>query len=271
MNEMLKDFNEVINACTALMEYIHVNGTIGRGNLEYNHYKTLINWFVDKYDLERQSKQLLTVIKDFYYPESHNYSINFAEARLIYQTLVSWKHELLPDSFEKIFISHREKDKPQIDAFINLLHAIGIPRPRCNQDEKTIFCSSHPAYYVENGRRNLDEIKHEIQSDKHIFFILWYTDNYFDSQACLNEAGAIWGLDRKYQEILSPKFDSKRIGGMLDKQPTRFISTDKFRLTTFKEQIEQMFDLDPLQQNAWEKARDEFIERINEKIGQGLS
>ena len=263
MNEMLQDINEVIDASKALVDYVQRNGTVRNGNYEYNHYKELIALFVRKHRLVDNANPFYIVLDKYHFKESIIYTINLAEAKMIYRTLVDWKHEIVPECFEKIFISHREKDKPQVNAFINLLHAIGISRPRQNQGQKMIFCSSHPAYYVENGRRNLEEIKHEIQSDQHTFFILWYTDNYFDSQACLNEAGAIWALDKKYQEILSPEFDSSKIGGLLDKQPTWFRSTDKYRLNTFKEQLERMFDLDPLQANAWEKARDEFIDQIN--------
>ena len=78
----------------------------------------------------------------------------------------------------------------------------------------------------------------------------------------MNEAGAIWAMGKKYQEILSPRFDSKKIGGLLDKQPVWFKADDKFRLNSFKEQIEQMFGLAPISANAWEMARDTFIERI---------
>lgn len=259
---MLQDINEVIDASKALVGFIQRNGTVRTGNHEYNHYKDLIAQFVGKYRLKDSGNPYYFVLDRYYFYEHQSYTVNLAEARMIYRTLVAWKHELVPDCFEKVFISHREKDKPQVDAFINLLHAIGIARPRQSQDQKTIFCSSHPAYYIENGKKNLDEIKQAIQSDQHTFFILWYTDNYFDSQACLNEVGAIWALDKRYQEILSPTFDHSRIGGLLDKQPTWFVSTDKYRLNTFKEQLEKMFDLDPLQQNAWEKARDEFIDQI---------
>ncbi len=262
MNKMLQDINEVIDASKALVDYIQRNGTVRNGNYEYNYYKSLIALFVRKYRLEDKNNPFYVVLDKYHFNENVSYTVNFREAKMIYRTLVDWKHELLPDSFEKIFISHREKDKSQVDAFINLLHAIGVPRPRQTQDQKVIFCSSHPAFYIENGKRNLEEIKREIQSDAHTFFILWYTDNYFASQACLNEAGAIWARDKKYQEILSPEFDSSKIGGLLDKQPTWFRSTDKYRLNTFKEQLERMFDLDPLQANAWETARDEFIDQI---------
>ena len=50
------------------------------------------------------------------------------------------KHELYPNCFEKVFISHREKDKEQVAAFIDLLHALGIPRPTKDAPEKAIFC-----------------------------------------------------------------------------------------------------------------------------------
>lgn len=89
-----------------------------------------------------------------------------------------------------------------------------------------------------------------------------YTDNYFSSQACLNEMGAIWVTNKKYQEILMPKFDETHIKGLLDKQVTWFRANDKFRLNDFKKQIETMFYLSPLEQNSWEIARDKFIKAI---------
>lgn len=182
---------------------------------------------------------------------------------MIRRTVVELKHELFSDSFDRIFISHREKNKNQVAAFMDLLYSIGIPRPSIAQPESMIFCTSHPATYLENGSRNLDEIKNQVTDKVHTFYILWYTDDYFESQACLNEAGAIWAMGKKYQEILFPKFSSRKIGGLLDKQSVWFKADDKYRLSSFKEQIERMFGLAPISQNAWEEARDTFIERIN--------
>lgn len=201
-------------------------------------------------------------ILSLYYTNSNSNSINLREARTILEIVIALKNDLFPAAFEKIFISHREKDHEQIAAFMDLLYTIGIPRPSAAQPESVIFCTSHPATYLENGSRNLDEIKEQFKNNSHTFYILWYTDEYFESQACLNEAGAIWVTGKKYQEILSPKFDSKKIGGLLDKQPVWFKADDKFRLNSFKEQIEQMFGLAPISANAWEMARDTFIERI---------
>lgn len=151
-----------------------------------------------------------------------------------------------------------------MEAFVQPLHDIGIPRTTVDAPESVIFCASHPEGYIKNGEKNLDEIRDMINTDQHVFYILWYTDRYFESPACLNEAGAIWAMKKKYQEILTPDFDSDKIRGLLDKQPVWFRANDKMRLNTFKEQLEKMFDLSPITQNAWEVARDKFIQTIEQ-------
>ena len=184
------------------------------------------------------------------------------EAKDIKSLIIQLKHALFPECFEKIFISHSEKDEKQVHAFIELLYAIGIPRP-LQGEENPIFCSSHPAAYIGNGCPISDTIKRQFQGHEHTFYILWYTENYFNSQACLNEAGAIWVMNRKYQEILYPNLDRKKINGLLDKQPISFYSNDVMRLNSFKEQIEKMYDLTPVNQNYWEMIRNDFVGKMN--------
>ena len=58
--------------------------------------------------------------------------------------------------------------------------------------------------------------------------------------------------------------DRNKIHGLLDKQPTSFYSNDVMRLNTFKEQIEKMFDLSPVNPNYWEMARNAFVDIIND-------
>lgn len=130
-----------------------------------------------------------------------------------------------------------------------------------------IFCTSHPATYIDNGIRNLEEIRKQFNNSDHTFFILWYTDNYFESQACLNEAGAIWATEKKYQEILAPWFDSSKIGGLMDKEKVWFRANDNHRLNNFKQDLESMFDLEPLTLNAWEDVRNQFIAKIESLAG----
>lgn len=263
MDSKLKELNEILDSVDRMIEYIQLHSKIVRGNTEYDSYKRNILNFCKKHTVQKKYPELYYWL-DFYYFESFSYSVNMAEALNIRKLVIELKDTICPNSYEKIFISHREKDKEQVDAFVELLHAIGIPRPTVSQSESIIFCTSHPEGYVPNGERNLDMIRNQINTDKHTFYILWYTDNYFESQACLNEAGAIWALKKNYQEVLSPSFDSSKIRGLLDKQLTWFRTNDKYRLNSFKEQIEAMFSLDPIAENSWEMARDRFVQQIND-------
>lgn len=262
MNLSLHEINEIIALCDEMVKYASRNGTISSGNEIYIKYASSIYTFMYTHSLMDKNYPIFCIL-DQYHTSSRGATLNLREVKTIYEAVVALKHDLFPECFEKIFISHREKDQKQIVAFMELLYAIGIPRPSAAQSERVIFCTSHPAAYLENGSRNLAEIRKQFTDQAHTFYILWYTDNYFESQACLNEAGAIWAMEKKYQEILSPNFKSEKIGGLLDKEQVWFRADNKYRLNLFKEQIERMFGLTPISQNAWETARDAFIHQIN--------
>lgn len=263
MDIKLAEINEIIDVCNTLVQRIEKTGTVQTGDDLYEKYKVLINSFCDKYEIGKNQSELIKTtyltIKEYFWKK--NYSVNLSEANTILLSVKYLKSLLYPDLYEKIFISHREKDKEQVDALMELLYAIGIQRPLQN-GEKSIFCTSHPAAYVENGQKFDEQIFKQFYSKENVFFILWYTDNYFASQPCLNEMGAVWAMNKKYQEILIPGFDRDKIGGLLPKTAISFYADDKYRLNTLKEQIEKMFYLQPITPNAWEKARDKFIEAI---------
>jgi len=264
ISNQLSELNEIINVCKSLVERIKVNGTVRAIDSLYEKYKVLIRSFCEKYNLENSHSMRVGTIYDIlvkYYWNSYSYSVSLKEANVLLKTLNELKQELRSDHYERIFISHREKDKEQVDALIELLYAIGIPRPLKNED-KAIFCSSHPTAYIENGQMIDNEIIKHFHCEQNVFFILWYTDNYFESQACLNEMGAVWVMNKQYQEILMPGFERNKIGGLLPKEKVSFYANNKYRLNTFKEQIENMFSLKPVDTNAWEIARDKFIKTI---------
>lgn len=262
MNSKLNEINELIDLCDRMLNYIVQFGDIRNGNKIYEEYKSKVNNFCQKHKINKRAYAPYAILEKFYFYRVP-YSVNAGEVCAIKDALVKIKHTHFNEDFEKIFISHREKDKEQVDAFINLLYAIGIPRPTVEKEESTIFCTSHPESYIKNGEKNLEAIRNMINTDKHIFYILWYTDNYFQSQACLNEAGAIWVMEKKYQEILVPNFDENKIIGLLDKQPVWFRADDKFRLNSFADDIQKMFSLPKVATNSWELARDKFIEDID--------
>lgn len=269
MNSQLSEINSIIRACDEMVAHIYQYGSIHAVNdYYYAQYRKLIDRFESKYDLEHSGSVVLhgifTILKQLFWT-GQTYTVNLVEAQTILQTVVRLKHELYPHCFEKIFISHSEKDKEQTDAFIELLYAIGIQRPLAN-GEKTVFCSSHAAEHIDNGVCNSEEIKRQLLSHEHTLFILWYTENYFLSQPCLNECGAIWVLGKPYQEILYPDLDRSKINGFFDKRIVSFRSNDSARLNDFKVQLEQMFNLPPISLNAWDDARSQYINKINSII-----
>lgn len=270
MNPKLKEINELIALCDQMLFYIQERGDIRPNNDLYLSYKFKVDAFCKQNKINDKNYAPYVILCTFFF-NSSVYTVNKSEVLAIKNALVEIKHTLFKDDYEKIFISHREADKDQVDAFVDVLHAIGIPRPTTELPDSVIFCTSHPEGYIQNGERNLDTIRDMINTDKHVFYVLWYTDRYFESPACLNEAGAIWAMKKKYQEILMPDFDSSQIRGLLDKQPVWFRANDKMRLNSFKEQIEKMFALTPITPNVWESARDKFIQLIEAKAKEETS
>ena len=262
--EALTEINELLQLCEVMRQDILANENkyINYKNPTYARYKEKIVAFVQKHNIEKLYREHYSLIKEYYY-NSTSWTLNLKEIDTLEKGILELKQKLCKDAKNKIFISHSEKDKASVDLFIELLHAIGVPYPTQNTEEKYIFCSSHPDYYIENGRPNKIKVKTELQNQD-TFYVLWYTDNYFNSPCCLNEVGAIWVNNRDYQEILEPDFDSSKIKGLLDNQPVWFRADDKYRLNDFKNQVVEMFGLDVPSENHWEQSRDKFIKRLKE-------
>ena len=137
-----------------MVGYIEKYGIIRAGDSEYETYKNQIKaFFYSRDDIPRNYGPYQVLDKLHF--TGKNYTVCLSEAQMIRNTVIWMKHELYPNCFEKVFISHREKDKEQVAAFIDLLYALGIPRPTKGAPEKAIFCTSHPATYIDNGKRNL--------------------------------------------------------------------------------------------------------------------
>lgn len=270
MQKGLAEINEIIEICKKVVEYARMT-TITRyndGNRLYGEYKQLIRLFANKYNIEHHSSKTIRMLYDRiekYYWNGQNYSVNEVEAENILNSIIELKHVLFKDYCDRIFISHCEKDKEDVHAFMDLLYAIGIEKPLQN-GEKVVFCSSHPAGYIKNGKMFDEEIIKQFYWDYNTFFILWYTDGYFESQPCLNEAGAIWVMNKNYQEITSVDFDRSKIRGLLNDKKISFSANDVTRLNTFKEQIEEMFGINSVDINYWEKEREKYLKSLKHSL-----
>lgn len=107
----------------------------------------------------------------------------------------------------KIFISHSSKDSAIVSSFVETVLRLGLNIPA-----ERIFCTSIEARGVTTGEFIPDRLKDEIQ--KSALAILCISNNYKNSEVCLNELGAAWAvLDKKrVVPLLLPGFNHKSLG-----------------------------------------------------------
>lgn len=182
----------------------------------------------------------------------------------VIEALTGIKKDLFAGYYDKIFISHSEKDKEIASELIGLLHNIGIKKP-INGLVGQVFCSSYDGYLIPLGENNVNYIKSQLDSTYNVLAIVLYSKNYMNSAACLNEAGAIWIKDIPFYPIILPDFSFEEIRGFLNPNITGFKIDDKYKLNEFKDNLVKHFNLQEVNSNIWELERDKFISKFNNK------
>ena len=158
-----------------------------------------------------------------------------------------------------LFISHSEKDSKIISDFVDLLYDIGLRT-------EDMFCSSRTEMDIAIGEDIYDYLRSVLDSDN-VITLFMLSDNYYSSAACLNEMGAVWLKQSGYYTFLLPEFEYKDIRGAINPN-VKGIKLDitnkrlKGDLTNFKKRIEQDFGIQAIDNNRWEKQRNQFIESI---------
>jgi hypothetical protein len=95
----------------------------------------------------------------------------------------------------RLLISHRQADlRPYGDFIINVLLKINP-----TLSTRIVF-TSNPNFGLNKGRNVFDELKQCFRPDYYILFL--FTKSFYDSNACLAEAGAAWATNRKYMNIV---------------------------------------------------------------------
>src|SRR5260221_4510442 len=91
---------------------------------------------------------------------------------------------------KRVFISHASKDKEIVDAFIDdlLVNVLAIKIT-------DVFCTSTDGTKILSGEDWRNQIQENLKGAKITFLII--TPNYKESEICLNEMGAAWGLSGK--------------------------------------------------------------------------
>lgn len=108
---------------------------------------------------------------------------------------------------DKIFISHSSKDIEIVGLFVDHILKLGLGIP-----SERIFCSSMEGHGVRSGEYIPDRIKEEM--NKSCIAILFISNNYKESEVCLNEVGAAWVKLQKTEIIplLLPDVNFDKLG-----------------------------------------------------------
>ena len=133
----------------------------------------------------------------------------------------------------KIFISHASLDAPIGERFLEALIELGI-----NKDN--VFYSSSYHTGVKLGKNFHEEVKNALNSADIVIFLL--TPNFYESEFCLNEMGAVWCSNKKFIPILLNNLTYNDMKGFIDSHYIAFKpnANEAYKLLTYlKEYIEK--------------------------------
>lgn len=138
---------------------------------------------------------------------------------------------------------------------IEILETVGLK-------SEQVFCSSFEGYGIDLGENFLERIKSELDSNVLVIFIL--SKNFYASPVSLCEMGAAWIKTREHIPVLIPPFDYKDIEGVIP-LTQGFKINEPLKLNLFKQKIEELFGLDPIDFSTWERKRDRILGRIEKE------
>ncbi len=146
-----------------------------------------------------------------------------------------------------------------VEKFVDLLSYIGL-------DNNCLFCSSIPGYNIKQGKGDIYEyIRNEFNNNLFVIFML--SDNYYNSKACLNEMGAAWVLQKKYQSILLPGFEFSQVQGAINPREISFKLDDKIyrnvALGELKNVMVEFLGIQDVDSSKWDYQRERFFAQID--------
>ena len=128
--------------------------------------------------------------------------------------------------FPNIFISHASLDAPIGERFVEALIELGIKK-------ENIFYSS--LYYtgVKIGKNFHEEIRKALISAEVVVFLL--TPNFYKSEFCLNEMGAVWYSNKEFIPILLGGLTFDDMKGFIDSHYIAFKpnKNESYKLLTY--------------------------------------
>ncbi|MEW7279049.1 toll/interleukin-1 receptor domain-containing protein [Aquimarina sp. 2201CG1-2-11] len=158
---------------------------------------------------------------------------------------------------QKIFISHSKKDLTYVQEIINVLETTGIKSHQ-------IFCSSYEGYGTPLGANYLEVLKEELKGDTLVLFVL--SNNFFNSNICLCEMGAVWILTQDQIPLYIPPFSAEDVKGVFPTTQGIYVN-QKRQLIMLKERLEKEFDIqNKISHIHWDQQIDRSLKVINNTL-----
>lgn len=126
-----------------------------------------------------------------------------------------------------IFISHASKDSGIVDEFID-----SVLKLSCHFSPKEIAYTSREDTGVRPGDKIDEYIRDNIKCARIV--LLMISDNYRQSEVCLNEMGAAWALNKEIIQVLLPGTSFKQLGWLM--------SLNKAIKIDVQESLDALFD-----------------------------
>lgn len=158
-----------------------------------------------------------------------------------------------------LFISHSSHDKSYMEVFVELLNFLGLR-------EENVICTSVDGYGIPLGENIYKWLAEKFQTcDLYVIFAL--SRNYYESPASLNEMGAAWAMQQKWDGLLLPGFGFHDVKGCIDKdQISLKLDADDIggRLGELRDKLIEEFGLQKPSETGWEKYRNKFLKTVQE-------
>lgn len=156
---------------------------------------------------------------------------------------------------DKIFISHASADSEIVSLFVER-----ILRAGCGVQLENIVYTSWEDTGVVNGEDIPSAIKDGIRNSS--LFFMMVSENYRESEVCLNEMGAAWMDDSLVRMIvLLPGVGFDRIGWLMKLKKGTSITDDQ-GLDAIHDRVCEIFSLKP-KTSTWNRSRADFIAELS--------
>lgn len=193
----------------------------------------------------------------------HGLRTNYHALKGIYNLLMKNASKQMNTNMDKkektpmVFISHASKDKPFVEALVDLLEGIGLTK-------ENLFCSSVDGYGIPLSQ-DIFETLRGLFNEHDLYVIFVHTPRFYDSHVCLNEMGAAWVLKTDFCSILSQDMNFENMDGVVNKQSLS-IKVDSVdaasRLNELKNKLIRLLGLVPVDETKWERKRNNFLKLV---------